>query len=177
MGLDITAYSKLKLLDTKRLKDGTVVDAQTGAEVEDYCYVYKPEGFKDRAASLQDEGHYGYDQTLCFSAGSYSGYNEWRNELAALAGYAPIQVTNERGMLELRYDESVWELSEGPFWELINYSDCQGTLDSVEAAKLVKDFKAFLPQAEAKDRHFYDKYVRWLNAFEFASDDGAVRFH
>jgi hypothetical protein len=50
-------------------------------------------------------------------------------------------------------------------------------LDSIEAAKLEKDFKSFLPQAEAKDRHFYDKYVKWLKAFELASDAGAVRIH
>jgi len=67
-----------------------------------------------------------------FRAGSYSGYNKWRDELARRALDLPAA--------------TVWEdpsrFVEAPFFELINFSDCEGTIGPDAASDLATDFGA-----------------------------------
>ena len=97
-----------------------------------------------------------------FRAGSYSGYNQWRNQLANLVGTT---------------DKRIWENPvPGPFVELINFSDCEGTIDSKTSAKLAKDFQEYQGEANIKDEHFVQIYNHFRIAFECASDGGSVVF-
>ena len=162
MGLDITAYCCLQETSDP---DATYLGSQ-------------PKEFVARTDGLA-EGRYAASRSLHFRAGSYSGYNRWRDELAKLAGYkavwhkAPYDKTGEES-----HAAGAWEAAEGPFWELINFSDCEGFIGPKTSAKLALDFAEFQPKADAvEDPWFRDLYARWREAFEVASNGGAVDFH
>ena len=139
------------------------------------------EGLPDsEVVQSHGEGH-------SFRAGSYSGYNEWRNDLALAAGY-------EGGA------EEVWSRGDGgeygiPFEELINFPDNEGVIGPVVSEKLYKDFvdqeekivknidewylKIHPTKAYNSDdfKWFMSKYNDWKEAFRLASDNGMVIFH
>jgi hypothetical protein len=161
MGLDITAYSKLMA---------------TNDPDADYIGSQSPE-FAARADGLA-EGRYAAAKTIHFRAGSYSGYNEWREMLAELAGYP--KRWHEPGYKAGRemHAQGAWEAPSGPFWELINFSDCEGYIGPKTSAKLAQDFADFQAKAdEVPDDWFRNRYAEWRKAFELARDDGAVDFH
>jgi hypothetical protein len=72
-----------------------------------------------------------------------------------------------------------WENhSTGPFYELINFFDNEGTLGPVVAAKLAKDFADHRSKAEqVEDVFFVESYREWDKAFQMAAKQGAVEFH
>ena len=168
MGLDITAY-------------GNLVVAPSDVELDEYAY---PKGdnywkltdntvksteeeFPGRTAGLTP-AIYSVGQTHRFRAGSYGGYNEWRNWLARLAGFKSAK--------------EVWDTNPatGPFIELINFADNEGVIGPLVSAKLAKDFSEYEPEAEQRDagQLFYLKlYREWRKAFELAANNGAVEFH
>ena len=119
-----------------------------------------------------DIAYYGGKGNGGFRAGSYTGYNDWRNRLAELA----------LGMK----DRDVWAV-EGKvkaFGELIHFSDCEGTLETDTCKKLAKDFRDYAAEIKAKlnlkdneeDRWFWYLYEQWQEAFESAADGGRVEF-
>lgn len=175
MGLDITAYRQIKLAPNAKLdSDGNPED------YDNFMRVYANCVYPERAAGLVDRGVYtiGTD-TVAFLAGSYSGYNAWREELAQLAGYpaTPHTSCNHTQML---HGAGAWAATEGPFWELINFSDCEGAIGPTVSAKLAHDFAEWDDRAKAKDgaeSRFYSLYTQWRAAFEMAADSGLVDFH
>lgn len=155
MGLDITAYSRM---------------TRVGC-AEDDCYpaphvrVYINPDFPTRADDLQD-GCYTFDEEFDFRAGSYSGYNNWRDALARFAGYE-----SARACFDGSHDAD-------PFGALICFSDCEGAIGAATSAKLAADFAAFQDKADASDDDWFrEKYADWRKAFEMAADGGAVCFH
>ena len=75
---------------------------------------------------------------------------------------------------------SCWSGQQGPFCELINFSDAEGIIGASVSAELAKDFAEFQERAASFDwqhPHFKELYQQWREAFELASDNGAVRFH
>jgi len=161
MGLDITAYSKL----------------QPTGDPEGEWLGGNDSEFKSRADGLE-AGRYDHDKSIGFRAGSYSGYSEWRNELAKLAGYPAVRHESGYKPPEDLHSAGAWERTEGPFWELIHFSDCEGVIGPKTSAKLAADFATFQEKADAHpDQWFRDRYAKWREAFELASNDGAVAFH
>ena len=100
MGLDITAYSKLKKLDVLFNNDGEPVDPVTREPVEDYYKVRANHDFSGRADGLEDGACYSYAESEHVFARSYSGYNVWRETLARLAGYQLYSFLNTFGVQE-----------------------------------------------------------------------------
>ena len=92
------------------------------------------ENFPGRTAGIKP-GIYSFERSAEFRAGSYSGYNEWRDHLARMAV----------GMSAKKIWASGWK---GPFVELINFPDNEGVIGPVVAAKLAKDFAEFEHRAE-----------------------------
>ncbi len=153
MGLDITAYKKLRLAP-----EGTPEDDE-----RNFAFWVNP-NFPGRDEGLVPGSVYdGSEDEFYFPAGSYGGYNWWRNELARLAGFASAN--------------AAWGEKSGPFWELISFSDCEGVIGPVVAKKLLADFVAFEGQIASLGEVFVEKYNAWKKAFELAADGGAVRFH
>lgn len=161
MGLDISAYSKLKFV---KCEDG------------DDCWpkherLYPNPDFPAQADGLK-EGCYERDADggeIDFRAGSYSGYSAWRDSLAHFAGFPGVRSWTE---------ETLKENAGKPFIELLYFSDCEGTIGPKTSAKLAADFAAHEKRAEKEmDTYEFDKYQDWKRAFEIAADGGAVCFH
>lgn len=165
MGLDITAYRKLT-----RAPDAEVDECGAPKEWEKFAHLHPStmawveENFPGRAQGVQP-GIYSFADKFGFRAGSYSGYGQWRDWLAKVAGYAG--------------ERAAWSASSGPFWELINFADNEGVIGPVVSAKLAKDFADNEQRIadQSPEPWFIDQYRIWRKAFEMAADAGAVDFH
>mgnify|MGYP001766384334 CR=1 FL=1 len=160
MGLDISFYSNLKVNETPTLN-------KYGDLAGNNIQLFISPKFKARILPFIENTVYSYETTESFRAGSYTSYNGWRNRLSQLAGFTDIR--------------EVWTNDiQGPFTELLNFSDCEGTLGTEVCKKLAKDFADFYDEAAKVtdyDGWFFDMYKSWKTAFEVASNNGAVVFH
>ena len=102
-----------------------------------------------------------------FRAGSYSTYNAWREILCRLAfGVEP---------------HTVWENPDDftgrPFYEVIDFTDCDGCIGPGVSSKLAEDFRKhrekFGVDAEPWELEVYDDFA---NAFNVARRGGVVMF-
>jgi len=169
-GLDITALSGLTQVTAPTL-------ASDGQPLGKNQVILSPVNFPERFDDLQSGTVYAFKSSFEFRAGSYSGYNAWRNELAKLAGYkaSPYEFL---GKTELRYDATAWRLQQGPFWELINFSDAEGVIGPIACKKVYQDFIQYSEAAEKHpDPYFKESYADWKKAFEMCADNGAIVFH
>lgn len=173
MGLDIDAYSRATYLETL---DNDAYDEKYGDD-RNVIYIYdrtagvhasRTEGVIIGGAYRKDGEHH------AFRAGSYSGYNEWRNDLSRLMLGVPANVVWGGGAYAGK-----------PFYELIDFSDCEGIIGPVVAAKLARDFAEHQGKADAyQDQeggetysdYWREKYADWRKAFELAADGGFVYF-
>lgn len=179
MGLDITAYSKVRKIDCHFDAEGDPIDKVTGEHLDYDFQAYANPDFPGRNGSIEGRAIYAAADRFDFWAGGYGGYNAWRNELAQLAGYpqAPY-VPHGSGTIQLRHDAAAWAAAEGAFWELINFSDCEGVIAPEVSKKLAQDFADYQDKADAHgDELFRGRFAEFRKAFELASDQGAVRFH
>lgn len=177
MGLDITAYRKITKLDAVFDSDGEPIDPTTREPIEYAMRAYINNDFPKQADKIEDRAIYDAADSFGFRAGSYGGYNHWRDQLAKLAGY-PLGQHEQYGKVYDSYCVECWNGKTGPFSELINFSDCEGVIGPETAAKLAKDFAVFQDAADKTDEHFFkENYNAWRKAFEMAADAGAVSFH
>jgi hypothetical protein len=168
MGLDVSAYSKVALVAAK----ANVAEDKIDEMHETCASFYVNHDFEGRQGTIVD-GFYSYDDSFGFCAGSYGGYNNWREKLALLAGYRSSG--NDEGH---HHSQGAWDADSGPFWELINFSDCEGVIGTETCTKIAADFAKFQPLADAHvDQWFRDKYAEWRKAFELAANGGSVEFH
>ena len=170
-GLDIVAYEGLK-----EIKE-PVFDKE-GIPIGKKLVQLSPVEFKERYPPLKPDAVYKYRVVFDFRAGSYSGYNWWRNELAKLAGYeATLDEAPPGKEPSLRYDLTVWTKKAGPFWELIDFSDAEGVIGSTACLRVHKDFLRFAPAAaKHPEPDFRDSYRDWQKAFAMCSRQGAIVF-
>lgn len=165
MGLDITAYRQLKPApDAEVDSDGYPVEWDKYLRLSPAILKFTDENWPGRTAPLVP-GIYSFADSLGFRAGSYSGYGQWRDWLARAAGYQSAR--------------DVWEnVVEGPFVELINFADTEGTIGTVACAKLARDFAEHEDRILASADGWNAKlYKTWRAAFEMAADGGCVDFH
>ena len=182
MGLDISYHSNLKFLGPPppekdrgdEFYDDLYDNNQVLLEV-DTGYPSYPEGLEPGIYQVGDESH-------SFRAGSYSGYGYWRELLCRFSDLAPDPVL-------------VWDDPDQyrgrPFQELVNFSDCEGWIGPVVAAKLAKDFqeqevkiKIRVGKAveigemeDAEAQYFMERYQSWKTACEVAAQNGVIEFH
>ncbi|WP_335956158.1 hypothetical protein [Acinetobacter guillouiae] len=176
MGLDITAYKKLKAFNGQ-YNDGTdeVLNVETGLLVgwDDYFKPCINRNYVERATDVNEDQFYTFEDSIGFRAGSYGGYNNWREQLAKLAGYPCLDGEGDRHL----YSNGAWKAHNGAFWELINFSDCEGVIGTEVSKKLLKDFIDFEESAKQVGGYFHELYNEWKTAFEYAGENGAVDFH
>ncbi|WP_414616619.1 hypothetical protein [Stenotrophomonas muris] len=133
--------------------------------------------FPGRADEIVDRAAYRSAESDGFRAGSYGGYNQWREQLAVLAGYPAAQY-EKWGRSQDSHCVACWNGATGPFSELINFSDCEGVIGTSVSSKLARDFAEHQSKADAHpDERFRERYALWRRAFEKASDRGCVYFH
>lgn len=170
-GLDVTAFEKLVLVPVPQ------VDKDGQPTVKNQVKL-SPGEIVQRFDGLSAGAVYHYDQAFDFRAGSYSGYNYWRNELAKLAGYKPTPFKSFNGNTELRYDATVWKIQTGPFWELIDFSDAEGVIGPAVCKRVYLDFVKYQSAAaQHPDAYFRSSYQDWMKAFAMCANDGAIVFH
>ncbi len=163
MGLDIVAYRQLTPNPGAELDgDGYPVEWDTNVRLDERSK-FTEEQFPGRSEGIPDAAVCTFSESFAFRAGSYGGYNEWRNELAKLAGFESAQ--------------DFWDnaTDDAPFFELINFSDCEGIIGPKASAELAKDFASHTPH-DAFAGWFAENYENWKTAFEMAADGGAVDF-
>ena len=110
MGLDITAHRGLVPAPEAAMMDE---DARYRTDVHQF---YHNPDFPGRADDIAHKGFYRAAESFSFRAGSYSGYNRWRDQLAELAEYSAVPHPR-RG--DDSHAASVWaDPKPGPFMEL-----------------------------------------------------------
>jgi hypothetical protein len=166
MGLDITYCGSAEFVRADDPNDDNY-DWEGGTEAK----VYVNPDFAARADGLTS-GIYRVSTTGGFRAGSYGGYNEWREELARLAGYPAVGSD-----VRHQHAQGAWDADGGPFHELINFSDCEGLIGPITSAKLAEDFAAFQDKVPADAGWFAEQYAHWRVAFDTAARGGFVHFH
>lgn len=165
MGLDITAYSQAEFVHDRKPQTDTQWDSlyeESLIWVQNWgAFDIAFEGLREGVYQVNGESH-------GFRAGSYSGYNVWREQLSkAILGVEPTVIWN-----------NLEKFKGAPFVELINFSDCEGYIGPVASTKLLTDFKQHWTDFSAMaDQYSAEKYNDWLRAFELASDNGFVEFH
>ena len=182
MGLDIRAYRKVELIEVTDIdtwdEKSYPIDKE-GGYGRDTHFVYgpNPHCFREQMeqSDLVIHGVYGYAETFHFRAGSYSGYNAWRDWLSRIMLDVPAQ--------------AVWKnkdkYRDKPFFYLINFSDCEGIIVGEAAKRLAQDFAnhqvrtkhAPTPEGWIEREWWIEKYNDWSKAFELAADGGFVDFH
>lgn len=168
MGLDITAYAKVTLVRAIEVKDYNK-DEEAQALVDSGDHRYFCQDSDDRPQSEgMPAGIYATSGTsFGFCAGSYGGYNHWRNQLAEMMLGAPARALRNADGAD----------AGRPFVELICFSDCEGFIGPKTCAKLSADFANNQDKANKGDEYFRAKYADWRKAFAIASEGGAVDFH
>lgn len=162
MGLDIHGYGILT----------EVPDGDNDPDGYDFIAFDNPD-FPGRCEGLKDGMFYRAGADAHAPSMSYGSYNRWREQLAELAGYPRVSVRGER---EPRHTLGAYAKGSGPFYELVWFSDCEGTLGPAVCAKLAADFGRFVPAAAAKGGAFYATYIHLHTVFTNASMGGAVQF-
>lgn len=193
MGLDITCYSKL------RPENPPLSDDSDAYELIDEIYeqglqYYMPtalawsdQAFPNRCPEFKSDQWYAYDASYSFRAGSYGGYNVFREGLAVLAGVVSEEMWREgRRGAEGMYDLPAVKALESdptsrPFGELIMFADNEGVIGTACAKRLFADFINHREAAKAlfneEGMRWMDAYDHWIEGLRHATDGGAIDFH
>lgn len=131
-----------------------------------------------QGAGLVNKGIYSYESKTDTRIGSYGGYLHWRNTVAQMAGYGIVDESYP-------HQAAACHAAEGPFQELLAFSDCEGTINTEVCTKLLNDFRQYRPQIDtiaptslhpdevALFKEFYDSIMGLL---EHASNNGFITF-
>lgn len=164
MGLDIIAYSNLKLIGKCDLDWDT---CDENLHIRAWINPSFPRSVRGLNISFVDQN----SQSVCylktdetqkhaFRAGSYGGYNWWRS------------------VLEQNFNPDC-DPAE-PFYELINFSDCEGCIGFLAASDLFEDFLIYDSIADTLDTddlgNFYGRYQEWTKACQLARSEGLIYF-
>lgn len=148
-----------------------------------------PNSFKLQADDFNSFESYTYKDELQSIQMSYSTYNDWREILAQAAGYPLMSYKDMKHSEVVKHSHcaGAWEATAGPFWELINFSDCEGIIGTQTSKKLAKDFKmqkarVFKSIDNSAKTESQIKLVKAIyedieKVFNFASNDGLVAYH
>ncbi|WP_454690806.1 hypothetical protein [Achromobacter aloeverae] len=182
MGLYVSVYKQIEKPNYELDEDDEPVDPVTGDLIEYEFRANVNENFPGRADDIEPDAFYCAADTDSFDAGSYSDYDEWREELARFAGYEAVPLDPYDKDSRIRHGFGAIYSTQGPFWELIVFSDSDGVIGSAVSAKLAEDFATFHERAKSHvcaDKPadwFLAQYEQWKAAFEMAADRGAVVF-
>lgn len=173
MGLYISFYSNIKEVGTEDLSD--------------FNTLHQHDTFMYHLGTLLPDKYYKiteFSDVGRFRAGSYSGYNNWRKQLAIMVGYISdeyvwMDFEKQIRSIKLKSIENK-KIKMKPFYELIYFSDAEGVIGPDISKKLYSDFVEFDDKAKefgSNIYYFYSSYVDWKEAFRVASNNGAVYFH
>lgn len=175
MGLDISVYTDASPLAEQPVKDAEGYWPDSVWDTEGTVFAWAEKGMERSLRGLTPDTWYAADYSNGFRAGSYGGYNRFREDLCRAAlGVEPKEVWAA---------PAAW--AEKPFYELINFSDAEGTIGPEAAADLYRDFAEHEERVlastglEGEDLIWFGElYAEWKEAFRVASEGhGLVQFH
>jgi hypothetical protein len=185
MGLDISYYRKVTLVEAITLEQLKAKDWKHPLYDDGkHVFLWNAEEFEERGdglvAGFYLKSPWKNDYNLRtqheteggrFGAGSYHGYNLWREWLAGLVYVTP---------------QAVWKGAiPSHFGEIINFPDNEGFIGPKTSAKLAKDFEAFAEkvktvrsaQPSIEPSWKADLFFDFMKAFQNAAGEGIVDFH
>ncbi len=175
MGLDVSCHIKLQPLLVPDYVKAQIIgrwekdSLARRLDAHDVIEIRRQDAFPEHLDRLHP-GWYKIEGSFRFPAGSYSGYNKWRELLSRLFLFVD--------------PSDVWSRPEHyarqPFVELINFSDCEGFIGPETSGKLRVDFenheKRFTEHHQT-DQFDHILYRNFRTAFGLACVDGCVQFH
>ena len=193
MGLSVSVYSGLTLIEDEEVIKEVVDDNKKWVKCDyegNYVFHNVDDVFYYRRSAPIEKGklykHDG-DYEHVYSS-SYSGYNTWREILAKMADYPLVEYSLEMATKKTKsHAASAWgygdhDMSDMPFYEMIDFTDCDGTLGTVSCIKLYEDFKENYVKAKAfsvkNDAEWWFKgYEEFLKGFAFAAkNNGFIEY-
>lgn len=172
MGLDITAIKNATFV---RMHD----DGEDDWYDEGLYRVRANSDFPGRESPLVADGLYSYTESMRCLGLSYIGYSIWRDRLAKLAGYPAVETEGPFHRVEPRHDAGCRDAGAGPFYELIWFSDCKGSIGTEACKKLLVDFDKWdeLASSSCGDVDwFYRVYRKLHDGVRLAADGGFLDF-
>jgi len=152
MGLDVTAYKNIKIVEDE---EPEYYFSNTGFPQSNMKYLENRE--------IQIE----FDEDFHFRAGSYSGYNQFRNELCKIANNITAK--------------ELWDLDNESFklfYWLINFTDCDGYIGASYCKILYDEFVKYEDEVKSNLQEYYHIiYDNFKEAFRIGSVNGLVSFH
>jgi len=181
MGLDVRALKNVKL----------IIDPRVG-EADDLTRVYHGD-FGEQCGDLKDGGYYDCEDENWFCQMSYGRYSYFRNELAKIGGWPEYKIDKpeysdpdyENKSFYHRHPNvaAIYNFDgdevNGPFVEVICFSDCEGFICADVCKKLHQDFLDHQDKAEELldgTPGFIAMYNGLRDAFEFGSQNGFVKY-
>ncbi len=164
MGLAIVAYKNLKKVENPKFDDdGDLLNYNFECKFSKSEIKTIENNWQGRTEGIESNCVYKWEDIYTTSICSYSNYSFWRDILAKFSnGY-------------LESENSIRIGSE--FYELIDFSDCDSIFGSVVSKKLYNDFKNRYDDAKkSKSDWWIEIYEKFMKAFEYASQNGAVKF-
>lgn len=103
MGLGITAYKNIVPFNGEyHSEKDQILNLDTGETLnsDEFFTAYLAPDFPTRAPDIQDRAHYLFSKHFSFYAGTYREYNDWREQLAKLAGYPAVEKEPEKPQVQ-----------------------------------------------------------------------------
>ena len=193
MGLDITAYKNVKLVENPVFdEDGDITHPENGVKI----YGSGAEQPWVQADDLEVGQVYEYEDRLSGYCSAYSTYSTLRDELARIAGYEEYKYLD--GYRDGRFyaarviHEWIENDNQGLLAELIFFSDCDGEIGTKTCRKILADLmhvqklndvcKVNAGKTQYQDKKPLDPRNERLlddliDTFVYAAQDGFVQFH
>jgi len=187
MGLDIVFYEKITRVDCVFDAGGDAISPKTRRplSMNDKFKAFVQADMTQFAEGITSGDVYRTRGGGSFYAGGYMGFMWFRDQLAKLSGWTR---SAEGGKYDAigPYWHSAFSKDGGPFWELLVFSDCEGTIGHKTSKKLATDFDkhagdaaVFVVDPGTRDdftEYFRKTYSNFRRAFEIAAKGGAVVF-
>ena len=167
MGLDVSVYRNYKVIE--RNEENVDEDGYFEGDYDFHVYQAIPE-WNYKCEELEIDEYYTADR-ICHSISyPYSSHMWFRKELLKLIG---------RDDLIKGYDidwDGIVENTDMDFYEFINFSDCEGTLDSKISKVILGNFLKYEDKVRGMDREdrFVNCYDSWIETFTEGSKDNSV---
>lgn len=130
-------------------------------------FFYNHPAFPYAARDISENIRYTYEWSDGFLNCSYTTFGQWRRWLACSVGWDSFEDAVSNGKLG------------DPFYELLNFSDCEGVLGTRVCKKLLKDFLTYedkIKECCDNDDFFFIYYLQWIRGLEAASNQGCIEF-
>ena len=132
---------------------------------------------RDITAFKNAKAKYPFDDYFCenrhedcysFRAGSFHAHRVWCNWLSETILNCTANFVRDN-----------YTYKNKPFYQLINFTDAEGFIETTNAKKLAQDFAdhQHIIDKLSCDQWLKDLYANWHKAFEYAADNGFVDFH